>query len=75
MGISVDEKRWQAESDAHSLIRAAEVNADKTRLKSAKVAAKKMAADAKKQLTAVLKVAKKAPKKTVSKTSSKRKKK
>lgn len=41
------ESDWQAEGDAHSVAEAAAVQADPTRLKAAKAAAKRMAADEK----------------------------
>jgi len=47
-GITAQEKEWQAESDAETLIRAMEIKKDKTRLKAAtKVLEKKKEAASK----------------------------
>ena len=43
--IAVDDKKWQADSDCHTLIEYGEIKKDKARMKAAvKVAKEKMAA-------------------------------
>ncbi len=62
--------QYQAEMDAHSLVSAEEVKAAPTRLRRAKVAAKKMAADATKAAKTAKRVA--GTTKTTPKTTSRR---
>ena len=71
--MSKDQKRWQAEEDAYTLIRAEAIKMDRGRVSAAKREAKKMATEKKKDATAALKVAK--PTKPVKKKTTKRKKK
>lgn len=55
MAMTKQEKKWQAESDAHSLAEAAAaVNADKARLAAAPQAAKKMVAEAEQSASAAV---------------------
>lgn len=44
ISMSADEKRWRAEDDARTLMRAAEIQKDKARLKAAKDWAKQQLA-------------------------------
>lgn len=56
--VTAEEKRWQAEEDAHTLARANVIREDPDRLKAAQGAAKKMAEDEREQANAMSKVAK-----------------
>lgn len=56
--ISVQERMWRAEEDARVLAEAEEIKKDATRMKSAKVQAKKMAKDQEKRLASIKKIAK-----------------
>ena len=56
--MSKEEKRWQAESDAHSLADAIVIKKTPSRLKAAKKAAKEMAAEKRKEAEAMTKIAK-----------------
>ena len=56
--LSADEKRWRAESDARTLAEANVITGDSTRLKAARAAAKRMAAEQMKYASAMQKVAK-----------------
>lgn len=58
------EKDWQAENDAETLARAAEIKADKKRMSAAASAAKKMVDDAAVRTKALKRVARTSPKKT-----------
>jgi hypothetical protein len=65
MNISLDEKRWQAESDARALAEANLISKDKKRLAAAKKQANKMAKEKASEAAAMKNVAKnKAVKKT-----------
>lgn len=73
------DEAWQAESDAETLARAAEIQADKKRLKKAAKAAKSMVSDAQIRAKAMKRIAKKAipknapaKKSTIKKSPSKR---
>lgn len=55
--MSKQDREWQAEEDAHTLARAAEIKRDKRRAARAVKAAKKKAADAAKEVKAVTKQA------------------
>ncbi len=46
--MSAEEKRWQAEGDVHTLMRAEEIKANKTRMAAAKREAARQAAEARK---------------------------
>lgn len=46
--MTKEDKKWQAEQDAHTLANAAEISKDKARAKRAVAAAKKLAVDAQK---------------------------
>lgn len=52
---------WEAQGDAETLARAAEIQADKKRLKRAAKAAKSMVSDAQTRAKAMKRIAKKAP--------------
>ena len=67
--IPVEEKKWRAESDAHTLAQAAEIQNDPTRLKAAAIVAKDMVEEQSARLNGLKKVARKAP---VKKRSSRR---
>jgi hypothetical protein len=74
MVMSKEEKKWQAESDANTLARAAAIQGDSKRVKAAAGAAKGMAAeaeqhakDATKQANAIKKLANKPAKKAPAK--------
>lgn len=70
-GISADEKRWRAESDARALAEANVISTDPTRLKAAQTAAKRIAAEQMKQASAIQKVAKTGAKKNATKITTK----
>lgn len=55
--LSVDEKKWQAESDAETMARYEEIMADSTRRNAAVKAAKEKASDLNKRANAMNKVA------------------
>ena len=55
--LSVDEKRWQAESDARTMAQYEEIMQDASRKKAAITEAKKQAADMNKRAAAMNKVA------------------
>ena len=57
--MSVEDKKWQAKSDAQTLADANVILEDKVRLKAAKQAAKDLAKDAKARFEAMLRVANK----------------
>jgi len=59
MAMTVQEKQWQAEDDARTLMRSEEINGDSKRLASAKAALKKLADDRKKEAIAIQKAAEK----------------
>lgn len=59
--LTAEQKRWQAENDAHTLAEAQRIAEDKGRLRMAKGAAQKMASDAAKRAQTLVKVAKTAP--------------
>ena len=56
--MSKEEKKWQAESDARTLMEAEVVEKTPSRLKAAKKAAKEMAAEKRKEAEAMTKIAK-----------------
>lgn len=58
MKLTAEQKRWQAEQDAHTLAEAQRIAEDRGRLKMAKGAAQKMASDAAKRAQTLVKVAK-----------------
>jgi len=55
--LSVEQKRWQAEEDAYSLMRAGEIEQNKPRLNAAKVEVKKLIVKKEKELNSAKKVA------------------
>ena len=55
--LSVDEKKWQAESDAETMARDEEIMADSARRSAAIKAAKEKASDLNKRASAMSKVA------------------
>ena len=55
--LSVDEKKWQAESDAETMARYEEIMADSARRNAAVKAAKEKASDLNKRANAMSKVA------------------
>ncbi len=55
--LSANEKRWQAESDAHTLAEAERIKEDKSRLDAAAEAAKRMAEEETERAKAMRKVA------------------
>ena len=55
--LSASDKKWQAECDANSLARAAEVQADAARMKSAQAAAKRITAEKEKELAGMRRAA------------------
>jgi len=55
--MAADDRRWQAESDAHTLARAAEIEADSKRFNAATKVAKKMAEERMKETVALEQVA------------------
>ncbi len=59
--LTVQEKKWQAESDARSLIHAEEVVGDTPRLKRALVEVDKIVVEKQKEAKAAQKVARKKP--------------
>jgi hypothetical protein len=59
--MPTEERDWRAESDAETLINAAEIEKDSARKKLAVAKARKMAADAEKRAKAARQVAKRAP--------------
>lgn len=59
--VSAQEKKWQAEGDAHSLAEAIAINSDPARLKAAHKAAKDLADEAKQRADALKSVADKNP--------------
>ncbi|RLC88890.1 MAG: hypothetical protein DRJ03_01225 [Chloroflexi bacterium] len=69
--ISADERKWRAESDAHSLAEAERIKLDPKRLSAAKKAAARLLAEEQKRATAMRKVA--GSKKQESQTTQKRK--
>lgn len=60
MAKPISEKAWQARDDAHTLARAKEIKADPKRLLAATKAAKEMAEERAKELSALKSIAKKA---------------
>ncbi len=72
--MTTDEKRWQAEGDAHTLARAQEVQGDKSRMSAARKVAATQAKELQKQTTAMQNVArKKTPAKPARKVSTAKK--
>ena len=67
------EKEWRAQDDARVLAEAEQIKRDPGRMKSAAVAATKMAAEAKKHADSMSKVAKTTVKTPAAKTSGKKK--
>lgn len=59
---SKTEAQWEAERDAETLARAAEIKSDKKRMAAASKAAKKMVDDAAARAKAMKQIARKAPK-------------
>ncbi len=55
--MSAQDKKWQAESDAHTLAEAETIKADKPRTNRAKTAARKMATEQQKRANAMNKIA------------------
>lgn len=53
-----ENKKWEQESDAHTLAEAEKIKGDKSRLSGAKTAAKRMANEQQKHADAMAKVAK-----------------
>ena len=51
--LTAEEKKWQAENDAHTLADASVIKKDKTRLKNAVVAAKRMSTEQNVRLSAL----------------------
>jgi len=68
--ISADEKRWREEDDARTLAEAERIKQDPGRLAGAKTAAKRMVDEEKERLSAMSKVAGKAPSAPASKAAS-----
>jgi len=56
--MTAEQKRWQAEQDAHTLAEAQRIAEDRGRLGAAKKEARKMASDAAKRAQSLVKVAK-----------------
>ena len=56
-GKSAQEKRWEAESDAHHLSEAKQIAKDPARTRAAKTAAKRLAAETQKNATSMKAVA------------------
>ena len=71
--MTKDQKRWQAEDDAYTLIRAEAIKKDKSRIAAAKREAKKLAIEKQKEASAAKAVAKPIKKKVVKKRVIKRK--
>ena len=67
------EKEWAAQDDARTLAQAEQIKKDPNRMKSAAVAATKMAAEAKKHADSMSKVAKTTVKTSTAKTTVKKK--
>ena len=57
--LSIQERQWRAEDDARTLARATEIKEDKTRLRAATSAAKKLAKDAQKEASEYKSITKK----------------
>ena len=55
--LTAQNRKWQQESDAHTLAEAEKIKSDKNRLGGAKKAAQRMAVDAQKSATSLKKVA------------------
>lgn len=56
--LTAQDRKWQAESDARSLIAANSITSDKVRLKAAKVQVRLMANEKAKELKSINKIAK-----------------
>jgi len=63
--MTAQDRKWQAENDAHTLVEAAAIKSDKSRTSRAAAAAKKMAVEQQVRATAMKKVAKSPAKKRV----------
>jgi len=61
--ITAEDKRWEAESDARTLMDSQVISGDKKRLAAAVKAAKRMAAEKDKEAKAMKGIAKRKPKK------------
>jgi len=66
------EKEWRAQDDARTLVTAKIIQGDPSRLKAAAIQAKKMAAEAKQQATAMEKIANTSKTKRASKKTAKK---
>jgi hypothetical protein len=55
--VSVEEKKWQAQDDAHTLARANEIKKDSSRMKAAQVEASKMYEEQKKRADSLKSIA------------------
>jgi len=56
--MTVQDKKWRAESDAHTLAEAEVIKSDRTRLGAAKREAKSMVTERQEQLNSIKKIAK-----------------
>jgi len=59
--MTVEDRKWRAESDAYALMEAEAIRADKSRMNAALKEAKKLAVKKEKEVKAIKKVANKKP--------------